>query len=113
MYVEVVGFAKGTKYSNRIVLMWDRRKNMYKIRVFDRVFCPDPHRPFGDFWKSPRAARRALGDYQNPLEAPMDQGQNPFQKSEFSIQIPQISNYKSDFYQLTDVTLQNPKKSPT
>ena len=22
---------------------------MYKIRVFDRVFCPDPHRPFGDF----------------------------------------------------------------
>ena len=25
------------------------KKNMYKIRVFDRVFSPDPHRPFGDF----------------------------------------------------------------
>ena len=22
---------------------------MYKIRVFDRGFYPDPHRPFGDF----------------------------------------------------------------
>ena len=31
--------------------MWEtsEKKIIYKIRVFDRGFYPDPHRPFGDF----------------------------------------------------------------
>ena len=44
---------------------------MYNIRVFDRVFCPDPHRPFGDF--------------ENPLGAQGIWAKIPSQKHEFSI----------------------------
>ena len=77
---------------------------MYKIRVFDRVFCPDPHRPFGDFENplgqlavasdlrsGPRARRAALGDFQNPLRAPGIWAKIPSQKPEFSIYI--LPNY--------------------
>ena len=46
---------------------------MYKIRVFDRVFCPDPHRPFGDF--------------ENPLRAPGIWTKITSQKPDFSILI--------------------------
>ena len=60
---------------------------MYKIRVFDRGFWPRSPSPVWGFWKSPRAARRALGDFQNPLRAPGIWVKIPFQKPEFSIYI--------------------------
>ena len=44
--------------------------------------------PVRGFWKSPRAARRALGDFQNPLRAQGIWVKIPSQKPEFSIYIP-------------------------
>ena len=45
--------------------IFQSKKNMYKIRIFSRWFCPRSPRPSG-IWKSPRARRRALGDFQIP-----------------------------------------------
>ena len=42
------------------------KKNMYKIRVFDRGFSPDHHPPVRGFWKSLRTARCALGPLLRP-----------------------------------------------
>ena len=39
---------------------------MYKIRVFDRVFCPDPHRPFGDFENPPGQLAVPTGIFKIP-----------------------------------------------
>ena len=61
---------------------------MYKILIFGRVFCPDPHRPFGDFENPlgqhavPSRIFKILAGLRGIL------GKIPSQKSEFSIQIP-------------------------
>ena len=87
-------------------------KNIYEILVFDREFSPDPHRLFGDFENplgqhavpsgrakagerrfaplsglhfASRARRAALGDFQNPLQAPGIWVKIPSQKPEFLI----------------------------
>ena len=44
-------------------------------------------------WKSPRAAPRALGDFQNTLRAPGIWVKIPSQKPEFSIWIKVLHNY--------------------
>ena len=61
---------------------------MYKIRVFDRVFSPDPHRPFGDFENPLRQHAVPSGIFKIPSGLRGIWGKIPSQKSEFSIQIP-------------------------
>ena len=68
-------------------------KNIYEILVFDHEFSARSPSPVGDFENplgqhavpsglrsGPRARRAALGDFQNPLRAPGDLGENPLTK---------------------------------
>ena len=56
---------------------------MYKIRVFDRVFCPDPHRPFGDFENPLGQHAVTSGIFKIPSGLQGIWGKIPSQKSEF------------------------------
>ena len=57
--------------------------------------------PVRGFWKSPWAAHRALGDFQNPLRAQGFWMKIPLQKPEFSIYIFSDSCLKFKHYLLT------------
>ena len=70
-----------------------QEKNIYEILVFDREFSVRSPSPVRGFWKSPRAARRALGDFQNPLQTQGIWVKIPSQKPEFLIYIYIPSNY--------------------